>query len=364
MTLMKKVLIVAALTVALAPLAFGQVTPAGGYTPPDDTPKINVGTTIYADYTYQESPKISDADKNSVNLSSFNISRAYLNVTGNLNHLIAFRVTPDVTRESGTGSSLAGSLTFRLKYAFGQLNLDDWTNHGSWVRFGIQQTPYVDYTEGIYRYRWQGTIFSEREGFMSSSDAGLSGRWTLPGNYGDVHAGFYNGENYNRAETNNQKSFQLRGSLRPLPLGGVLKGLRLTGFHNQDKPINNGKRERNMGQITFEHPLINAGLEFLDAKDRSSVTTAQVHATGHSIWATPRFGTSGWELLLRRDDLKPDKNSSAKRTRNIIGLAYWIPNLQKVTSAVMLDYDSLKRSGVTPSVPNTTNYGIKMLINF
>ena len=28
-----------------------QVTPAGGYTPPDDTPAIKVGATLFADYT-------------------------------------------------------------------------------------------------------------------------------------------------------------------------------------------------------------------------------------------------------------------------------------------------------------------------
>ncbi|HEY2324019.1 MAG TPA: hypothetical protein VGJ82_14275, partial [Thermoanaerobaculia bacterium] len=172
----------------LAAAAFGQVTPAAGVTPPNDTPAFKVGATIFADYTYNESPTAVDADGNSIHNSSFNISRAYINVTGSLNHMIAYRITPDITRESGTGSSLNGSYTFRLKYAYGQFNLDDWTTHGSWLRFGVQQTPYVDYFEGIYRYRFQGTIFPERVGLISSADAGLSGHWNFPGNYGDVHA--------------------------------------------------------------------------------------------------------------------------------------------------------------------------------
>ena len=48
------------------------------------------------------------------------------------------------------------------------------------MRFGIQQTPYVDFKEGIYRYRFQGTIFAEREGFLSSSDAGVSFHYNFP----------------------------------------------------------------------------------------------------------------------------------------------------------------------------------------
>src|SRR5437764_14407424 len=41
-----------------------QVTPAAGYTPPNDTPAFKVGATIFTDYTYQNSPKIQDADRN------------------------------------------------------------------------------------------------------------------------------------------------------------------------------------------------------------------------------------------------------------------------------------------------------------
>ena len=54
---------VAVLVSLVGAAAFAQVA----QTPPDDTPKFNIGATIYADYTYQESPKMTDADKNSVN---------------------------------------------------------------------------------------------------------------------------------------------------------------------------------------------------------------------------------------------------------------------------------------------------------
>ena len=63
----------------------------------------------------------------------------------------------------------------------------------------MQQTPLVDFMESVYRYRFQGTVFEEREGFLSSSDVGVSFHYNLPGNYGDVHAGIYNGETYSAA---------------------------------------------------------------------------------------------------------------------------------------------------------------------
>src|SRR5512132_1281864 len=140
-----------------------------------DTPSVKLGGTIFADYTYVDSPKAQDADKNSINQSSFNVGRAYLNITGNVFHRVSYRITPDIARETGSGSSLNGSYTFRLKYAYGQFNLDDWTTKGSWLRFGLQQTPWIDYEEGIYRYRFQGPTFADREGFLTSSDYAFSG---------------------------------------------------------------------------------------------------------------------------------------------------------------------------------------------
>src|SRR5438128_2772012 len=100
--------------------AYAQVTAAAGYTPPDDTRKFNVGATIFADYTYQESPQVQDVDKNNVKFSTFQVTRAYINITGSLNHLLSFRITPDVARETSPTSSLSGSQLFRLKYAYGQ----------------------------------------------------------------------------------------------------------------------------------------------------------------------------------------------------------------------------------------------------
>src|SRR5689334_19170057 len=96
-------------------VCLAQVTSAESYTPPDDTPSVRVGGTLFLDFTRTQAPQITDADGNRVSQSQFNVGRAYLNVTGQLNHLIAFRITPDVVRETGTGSSSNGSLTYRLK---------------------------------------------------------------------------------------------------------------------------------------------------------------------------------------------------------------------------------------------------------
>ena len=80
-----------------------------------------------------------------------------------------------------------------------------------------EQTPYVDFEETVYRYRFQGTSsWTAKATSRRPTPASASGP-QFPSNYGEVHAGFYNGEAYTRADANDQKAFQIRGTLRPFP---------------------------------------------------------------------------------------------------------------------------------------------------
>jgi hypothetical protein len=377
-------LAVTCVLMTIAASASAQVTPAAGYTPPDDTPSIRVGATIFTNYTYQTEPKIADTDANQVNRSSFDVARAYVNVTGNISHIVAFRITPDVSRETNTASSLSGSLEFRLKYAYLQTNFDDWMPRGSWARFGIQQTPYLDYTEGIYRYRFQGTMFVERTGYFASADAGASFHVNFPKNYGDVHVGVFNGENYNKAEVNDQKAIMVRATVRPFAeMGPLLRGVRATIFYDGDNYVVNAERTRTIAQLTFEHKYANAAFEYLSAKDQTSAlaNTVDKGGNGYSLWITPRLpydNGSSWEALIRYDHQTPDDRSvfapsatapnastpfdAQKQNRLIVGVAYWFPHLGGVSSALLLDYDGQKFDNLTAAPVKSV--AVHALINF
>lgn len=321
---------------------------------------MKVGATIFADFTLQSEPEVTDANGERVDLSSFNIGRAYLNVTGNLNRRIAFRVTPEVTRETGNGSSLNGSYTTRLKFAYAQLNLDEWTTKGSWIRLGMIPTPYNEYVEGIYRYRFQGALFPDREGFIGSSDNGVAMRWMFPRERGDVTFGLYNGEGFNRAETNDQKSLQMRATVRPFTTGAA-SGLRLGLFVNQDHYAAGAERQRIAPFVIFESPRGTAGLEMLSARDQTTRNAAEVEARGFSLWATPRL-TKEWEILARHDKLEPNRDLDGEKTRDIVGVSYWVPQLQKVTAAVMLDGERVEYDGINR--PDETRYALHLLVNY
>jgi hypothetical protein len=358
--------------------ASAQVTPAAGFTPPDDSQSIKVGATIFYDWTYTKEPKSTDADGNAFSPNVFNVSRSYINITGNLSHVVSFRITPDITRDTDAGA-LNGNLVFRVKYAYAQLNFDQYTGNwkSTWVRLGIHHTPYIDYEEGIYRYRFQGTIFEEREaigGNLTSSDAGVSFHSNFPNNFGDFHVGVYNGEGYAKLETNQEKAVQVRGTLRPFAMGSPMaRGLRVTLFYDMDHYVVNAERKRLVVSGTYEHPHLNVGVDYLDGKDQTSVNKSDIESKGWSVWVTPfvKEKGNGWEGLVRVDRFKPDVTTAANTTqqhqRVIAGIAYWFPHPGgAATAALLLDFEQLKFANY-PAVPaNATQQRIALhgLINF
>jgi hypothetical protein len=356
-------LAIAAALCLLAPAPCAAQAPSPAPTPAD-TPSIKVGVQVFADFTVQQSPKVNDADGNEVTLSAFQIGRSYINVTGNITRNISFRVTPDITRETGVGSSLNGSYTFRLKYAYAQWSLEDHLGKGTYARFGMQPTPWIEFYDAVYRYRFQGPGFEDREGFLSPSDVGASFHYGLPGDYGDVQASVFNGETYARPEVNDQKALQIRGTLRPAPGHDVLRGLRVTGFWDHDAYVKNADRRRAIVAVTFEHPHLHAGFDYLATMDRTSATSTGLEGRGWSTFVTPST-SQGWEGLLRFDHLQPDKTASAQTKKRVIaGVAYWFRREGALSSALLFDVDTTTFDGFTPVPPTQRKFAVHSLISF
>jgi hypothetical protein len=340
----------------------GQTASPAGPPAPDDRPSLKVGATLFLDYGFVQRPEGTDAAGHRIHPNAFNVQRAYINLTGQVHHLVAFRVTPDIRPETGSGSSLSGSYSYQLKYAFAQLNLADWLPRDSWVRLGIQQTPYVEYNEQVYRYRWQGSIFPDREGFLSSSDAGLSFRTVFPADRGDLHVGVYNGEGYRQLERNDRKALMIRGTWRPLAGTPVWKGVRLTGFYDADAYVQDGERRRGVVDVSFDNPRVHAGAILLRATDRVLPTARAVDARGYSLWVVPRT-RAGLEGLLRYDRLEPDRAAASRKSRTIAGLAYWLP-AQGAAAAVMLDLERVTYRAFTPARPEEQRIALRCLVSF
>lgn len=347
------------------------VTPgaAAGQTPPPTDPQsIRVGATIFYDYTFSNSPKKADADGNEVKQSAFDVKRTYININGTVSRLVSFRITPDIKRETGN-SSLNGSLSFRIKYAFAQFNLAEWLPSGSRIRVGIHQTPFIEAQEDVYRYRFQGTVFAERDGGLSSADAGVSFRTMLPSDYGDVQVGLYNGEGYTGAEANDQKSLQLRATVRPWPKAeNGLEGLRLIGFVMHDHYVRDAQRRRFIGSAMYEHERFSAGLDALAGSDQVRVIAPDVDTRGVSFFVNPYFDEKGRGLegLFRFDHHRTSAQLDGRSNRLIVGGAYWFPHPGgPATAALLVNYEQVTYSGALfRTRPKEQRLGVHGLINF
>jgi hypothetical protein len=289
--------------------------PPGGPAPTAEPeyPIVRIGVLSYVQY---------DAElENRQGYNTFDLTRGYLNINGQLARRVRFRFTPDVKRV--TDSTLAGSLILRVKYAF--VELDDITSSRSWVRFGAHQTPWLDFEESINRYRVQGTMFAEREGLIpGSSDFGV-GYFTPIGKFIDVQAGVYNGEGYTQTDVNKDKSAQARLTIRPLAGRGVANGLRVSGFYSAGWYAANRPRNLGIAMASFEHPNVVSTLQYLKATENPDVTvTRDLDRSGVSAFVEIRQGARGWAALARVDRLDPDAAlADNSQRRMIVGGAYW-----------------------------------------
>lgn len=362
---MRSLLALVFLTAAFASSAAAQ-QPAY---PAPAAPAINVGVTIFTDYSYRPEPLVTDADGRAIRPGTFNVSRGYIDLTASINSFLQFRLTPDVARDTGEGVSTNGSLRVRLKYAYALFRLERWTGRwpGAFVRLGLQQTPYIETHSSVYRYRFQGTPFPQRDGGLSSADSGVSAHLGFPGNYGDVQAGIFNGEGYQRVEVNDQKSFEVRGTVRPLPGSPSFKGLRLTGYYRDDHYQRNAPRRKILGNVLFEHARVNAGLDVYDGLDQVSVNARAFDSKGWSVFATPFFRKKGDgpEALLRYDWFQPDEAAGSVRRRAIVGFAWWFAQPgDGGAAAVMLDYERVTSTGFAIPISRQQQIALHVMVDF
>jgi hypothetical protein len=194
------------------------------------------------------------------------------------------------------------------------------------MRVGAHQTPWLDFEESIDRYRVQGTMFAEREGLIpGSSDFGVSYFTPLPGGFGEVQGGVFNGEGYAQPETNKYKSAQVRVTVRPFPKAALAKGLRVSGFYNAGWYAAERPRRLAIVMGSFEHTHLVTTVQVLKATERPTPGDVRnVERSGWSVFAEPRQGPSGLAGLIRYDAFDPDDAVGANKLgRLIAGGAYW-----------------------------------------
>lgn len=188
------------------------------------------GTTIYGEWN----GKTTD---NAPSTNQFNLNRAYLTLTKDVNDWLGMNVTADLFNSVDPADNRNG-LELRLKYAYANVNL-----FGTTTQLGMIPTPSDAYDSAIWPYRVQGSNLWDGLGIQSTSDLGISNQGAIggymdesylkfaakpfAGKWGGYFVGVYNGPGFNNTEANGNKVVSGLVYVRPLPMVPVLRGLQL-----------------------------------------------------------------------------------------------------------------------------------------
>ena len=324
----------ARLLAALCALAIA-VLPAAAQAQNPQAPQVTVGGVVYGQYLYQLKDSLGAGNQN-----QFSIQRAYINVLGRFGGGISTRLTTDIA-PTGTGNQ-----PVRLKYAFLALTP---TNSKLTYKFGMLNTPYVEWEEQLWDYRMQGAVAVDRNGYISSSDvgAGIDGRWNDDG----VNAQFaiLNGEGYSGGTGDNHKDAGMRVSVRLSPTNDASRvgGLRLTGYAGIGKATGGNDRNRFLGIVSYRTQQLTLAAEYVSTKD-STVTGAIISAFGVFRFSGSKAAAIGRVDVVDRNTDVPDN----KETRVITGLSYQVQS----NFRVLADVDLLSfEGGATPLQDATRN---------
>jgi len=268
----------------------------------------------------------------------FDISRAYVNLLGRMGERVTGRVTTDAIREDGE------ELEVRLKYAFATYAVPA---AGMSLRFGLTQTPFVEYEEAVWEHRMQGSIPADRLRFLSSSDLGLAadGAWGA-GDRLQVSAGVYNGEGWAQSNTDAGKDLMARASVRlagPADAGS-LGGLRLTGYGQVGSPTGGGTRQRGLAMLHWRSSRVTLAAQLLQARDRADPAAGgpgpTVDARLVSGFAVVKVPRTTVVAIARVESFDPDRSIAGNRqTRWTGGVGVRLaPELRLLGSLEHLSY--------------------------
>ncbi|HUF64704.1 MAG TPA: hypothetical protein VMM17_01895 [Gemmatimonadaceae bacterium] len=319
---------------------------------PADTPRVSVSGIIFANYQYRIHPAGGD--------NRFDLDRAYLTASGPLGNRVSFRVTTDVFQQQR--DTVNRSWQVRAKYAYGQYDYSRSAAWPAWVRLGILQTVFIEHDES-YWPRWLSSSPTDRQGFFSSADAGVSTLIGLPGRRGEIYGTITNGPGFGSREIDRFKDYAARLSLTPFaaqrenPLRTLVftawgyKGAVASRFVNggaeQQGPVGESLRRDRWGVFTaVAHPRVTASVQYAIRTDEGEagsntlsdpriVIDSSGSLTAAYLLVRPFSGMAGrLSLVARLDRVNLNRETGRHHDLVIAGLIWTLSS----RAAVALDF--------------------------
>jgi len=262
------------------------------------------GTTIYGEWNNKTTDNVGSTNQ-------FNLNRAYLTLTKDVNDWLAMNITADLFTSVDAADNRNG-LELRLKYAYANLNL-----FGTATQLGMIPTPSDAYDSAIWPYRAQGPNFFDGQGILSTSDLGASIQGPIggyldesylkyaskqfAGKWGGYFVGIYNGPGYTNTENNNNKVVSGLVYVRPFPTMPTLRGLQLAytgsyGKSNTTFAAGSGvvtdypDFRANIAQASFQHEYFTVMGQYYWGKG-TATSSEENDRKGHLVDAFMRIPT-------------------------------------------------------------------------
>lgn len=303
-------------------------------------PTVSIDGVGFAFFKYQLNNKPAGAPAPNM----FEVSRAYVNVRGHLGGGAGVRVTSDLYR---SGSD--GSLQMRIKYAYAS-----YKPKGSSIgfRFGQTTMAWLDWEEGLWGYRVQGPMATDRGHILSSADLGLAFDGGWGGNAFNLQGGIYDGTGYHGGTGDGHKAVDARVSFRVMPSddNGSRGGLRVTGYGLYAGPQGGGQRYRAIGMASYKSKRLLLAGEYALASDSISGSGAAVKQHVISAYGTVNIPNSKAGILARVDVTDPNTaTANDGHTLIIGGVSYkFAPGLMGIVDFENTSY----QNSATPSLSN------------
>lgn len=289
---------------------------------------VRVSGLIYGSWTADLGPGADGANR-------FEVNRAYVTLSGALSERVSARITTDAIREDGE------ELEVRLKYAFMTYRPE---RSAVAVRFGLTQTPYVEFEEGVWGYRMQGSIPADRLRYLSSADLGVAadGRWGA-GEAVQATVGVYNGEGWTRGEADSGKDLMARMTVRLARTddASAFGGLRVTAYGGIGSPPGGGVRQRALGMVSWRTRALTLAGQYVVTRDRLDAGTGEtVNGRLLNSFAVVRVPGGQVDLIGRLELHDPDRDTDGDRqTRWTAGAGFPLsPELRILGSLEYLSY--------------------------
>lgn len=260
---------------------------------------VEIGVVVYLNATYARGTSFTadntkgvsnaTANENKGLASGFHFSRTYLNVrkyfeNGDHIRLTLDQMVNDVGGNScvGNANTAGGKCTEAAPFGlsgFGGTGRNNtfvkyaYYEHvfmpGVQLRAGMHQTPWIEYEEGRWTYRYLFPTMVDQQNFQTSSDLGVSLMGKVWNDMFDYHFSFQEGEGYQN--TPDARGFALLGRVSAEPIKGVI----VSAFGHTE-------RERN-GIEGFNPQRLLGNVEVYDpSKDTFKVNAQMVWGTDGS----------------------------------------------------------------------------------